>query len=155
MTSPQGPVFDDGTQTGFPGGQPAPGQFGTPGQFSQPGQPQGYGQPQAYGQPAQGYGQPAQGYGQPAPGQPGYGQPGAAMASNDALVRAARTRAIRQIITGLVVGAIGLVITIATLAIASSSSTGGTYFVAYGPMIVGLVYVVRGLIALSKAGRVR
>lgn len=121
--------------------------------------PGAYGQaPGQYGQAPAGYGQDASGYGQ-APGQ--YGQapqgmgPGFAMPSapyyqqSRSLATVARTRGMRQIIIGAIVFAVGLVITIATYA--SASATGGTYFVAYGPMIVGVVTLVRGIVALGRS----
>jgi hypothetical protein len=140
---------------------PPPGQ-----QYPPPGQPytgQPYtGQPFT-GQPGQGYGQPNQPFGgtpgaQPGmtyqPGEPvgvppfqGMGQPN--------MANIARNRGIRQIVIGAVIFVIGLIITVATYSAASSSSTGGTYFVAYGPMIIGVVAIVRGLIAVSQAGKLR
>lgn len=130
-----------------------------PAQYGQP--PGGYAQGQGqYGQAPAGYGQDASGYGQ-GPGQ--YGQapqgmgPGFAMPSQPyfqsgrSLAGVARKRGMTQIMIGVAIFAVGLVITIATYANASNSSTGGTYFVAYGPMIVGAITVVRGLIALARS----
>jgi hypothetical protein len=148
-----------------PYGQPAQ-PYGQPAQpYGQPAQP--YGQPaQPYGQPAQPYGQPAQPYGQP--GQP-YGstpgvQPGMAYqpgppvgappfqpAGATDLASIARKRGIRQIVIGTVIFLVGLIITVATYSSASSSQTGGTYFVAYGPMIIGVISVIRGVIAVAQA----
>jgi hypothetical protein len=152
---------------GQPGyGQPGYGQYGTP-QYGEP----GYGQPQ-YGQPQYGppqYGQPQYGppgYGQ-APGSP-YGPPGvpyggpqpgpmgpAGMgpAGMGRLAGIGRRRGTRQIVTGAVLFLIGLVITIATYSHASSSGTGGTYFVAWGPMVIGIIAIVRGVVAISRARR--
>jgi hypothetical protein len=152
---------------GQPGyGQPGYGQYGTP-QYGEP----GYGQPQ-YGQPQYGppqYGQPQYGppgYGQ-APGSP-YGPPGvpyggpqpgpmgpAGMgpAGMGRLAGIGRRRGTRQIVTGAVLFLIGLVITIATYSHASSSGTGGTYFVAWGPMVIGIIAIVRGVVAIGRARR--
>lgn len=146
---------------------PNAGQYNpNPAQYGQP--PGGYAQgPGQYGQAPAGYGQDASGYGQ-APGQYGqppgqYGQapqgmgPGFAVPnqpyfqSGRSLAGVARKRGMTQIMIGVAIFAVGLVITIATYANASNSSTGGTYFVAYGPMIVGAITVVRGLIALARS----
>ncbi len=67
------------------------------------------------------------------------------------LAAIARKRGMRQIVIGAVVFVIGLVITVATYSSASSSPTGGTYVVAYGPMILGVVYVIRGLSVIARA----
>jgi hypothetical protein len=143
MTTPeQGPVFDDGTQIGFPGQQP--------GQYGQPGQ--GYGQPgQAYGQPGQAYGQPGQAYGQPGqPGMPAW--PGAAAPGNAAMASVIRRRGLTRVMIGVGLIVLGIVVTAVTF---SSAQAGGSYIVAYGPIIVGIVSVVRGLTTMSRAGRLR
>jgi hypothetical protein len=143
---------------GTPGQQyPPPGQaYPPPGQaYPPPGQ--GYGQPnQPYGQPDQSYGSmpgtpPGLSYqsGQPV-GVPPFQPPGA---SNMASV--ARSRGIRQIVIGAVLFLIGLIITVATYSSASSSRTGGTYFVAYGPMIFGIIGIIRGAIAVAQAQKLR
>ena len=145
----------------------APGDYGqAPGGYTQgPGQygqaPQDYGQaPGGYGQGPGQYGQGPVQYGQ-GPAQYGQGPqgtgPGFAMPSTPyfqsgrSLAGVARNRGMRQIGIGAAIFAVGLVITIATYASASSSATGGTYFVAYGPMIVGAITVVRGFIALARS----
>jgi len=51
---------------------------------------------------------------------------------------------------GLAFFAVGLVITVATYAAASS---GGRYLISYGPMVVGLVAMVRGLIDVMRLRR--
>jgi hypothetical protein len=66
------------------------------------------------------------------------------------LATVARKRGMRQIAIGAFVFVIGLVITIATYS-ASSSPSGGTYVVAYGPMILGVMYVVRGIVVIAQA----
>jgi hypothetical protein len=149
-------------------GQPAYGQpaYGQP-SYDQP----GYGQP-AYGQPQPGapYGQPqpgapygqepgsyGQAYGQPQPGaygpaQPGpFGQPGPMGLPGRGNM--ARRRGTRQVITGSILFAVGLLITIFTLGHAESSVGGGTYIVAWGPMVFGIIAIIRGLLARSRAGR--
>ena len=141
-----------------PPGQPysPPGQYPPPGQqYPPPGQP--------YGQPNQPYGQPDQSYGGMPGAQPGLSyQPGQpvgvppfqpAAASNMANI--ARSRGIRQIVIGAVLFLIGLIVTVATYSSASSSRTGGTYFIAYGPMIIGVISIIRGAIAVAQAGKLR
>jgi hypothetical protein len=58
---------------------------------------------------------------------------------------ARRAAANANLVTGALAFAIGLGITVATYADASSSPHGGTYIVAYGPMAFGLVRMARGL----------
>jgi len=83
---------------------------------------------------------------------PGFAMPSTPyFQSGRSLAGVARNRGMRQIAIGAAIFAVGLVITIVTYASASSSSTGGTYFVAYGPMIVGAITVVRGFIALARS----
>ena len=133
----------------------APGQYGqAPGQYGQaPGQ---YGQaPGQYGQAPGQFG-PGPGQFGPGPGQYGAGpQPGFPGGPNPmpgtSLAAIARKRGMRQIVIGAVIFVIGLVITVATYSSASSSPTGGTYVVAYGPMILGVVYVIRGLLVIARA----
>jgi hypothetical protein len=59
--------------------------------------------------------------------------------------REGRSRGLRQIVYGLLVAVAGIVITVVTYGIASSSRGGGRYFIAYGAVIVGGMYVIRGL----------
>ena len=130
----------------------APGQFGqvpdqywqAPGQFGQP--PGQFGRPPGQFGPGPGhYGQ----YGPPGP-QPGFlGGPNPMPGTSLAAI--ARKRGMRQIMIGAVVFVIGLVITVATYSSASSSPAGGTYVVAYGPMILGVVYVIRGISVIARA----
>jgi hypothetical protein len=176
MTTP--PPYDPNTglpygqdeQPGGPYGQQPGGPYG-PDQGAPYGQPP-YGQPQygqqqhgqpPYGQPQPQYGQPGYGqqpgapYGPPQPGGP-YGQPqpgpvGMGPMGMGGLAGVVRRRGMRQVITGSVVFAIGLVITIVTYSHASTPGTSGTYFVAWGPMIVGIIAIIRGVMALSRAGR--
>src|SRR5215469_14952145 len=116
--------------------------------------PGGYGQgPVGYGQDASGYGQGPGQYGQAPQGMgPGFAMPSTPyFQSGRSLTGVARNRGMRQIAIGAAIFAVGLVITIVTYASASSSATGGTYFVAYGPMIVGAITVIRGFIALARS----
>ena len=146
MTFP--PEYDPTSQ---PGGGAQPGPMG-----SQP-----YGQPdQQYIPPGQTYGQPNEPYGGTpgappgmAPYQPGepVGVPPFQPAGASDLASAARKRGIQQILIGAVLFVVGLIITVATYGGASSSPRGGTYFVAYGPMIFGVIGMIRGAIALAQA----
>ena len=63
----------------------------------------------------------------------------------------ARKRAMRQIMIGLAMLVIGLVVTVATYSHASSSSTGGTYIVAWGPIVFGALGAVRGFLLLARS----
>jgi hypothetical protein len=153
----QQPGGPDGPGQGAPYGQPPYGQpqYGQPQYGEQPYGQQQYGQPQ-YGQQQSQYGQP--GYGQPQPGGPyGQQQPGGPVGMGPmgmgGLSGVVRRRGLRQVITGSVVFAIGLVITIVTYSHASTPGTSGSYFVAWGPMIVGIIAIIRGLMAMSRAGR--
>ena len=160
--------YGEGQQPGSPYGPPPGSGYGPPPgpEYGQPGQPwPGYGQPgPGYGQPGPGYGQqpgspysqadPTAPYGQPSPGSP-YGpvpQPGMT-GMPGGLAALVRKRAMRQVIYGSILFVVGLIITVATYSSASSSPTGGSYFVAWGPMIVGIIAVIRGLVAMSRAGR--
>jgi hypothetical protein len=146
MTNPQydpnAPHYDP--NYGAPGyGQPANPGYGQPGNpgYGQPGDP-GYGQ-----QPPPGYAQQPNPYGQPgASGMP-YQMPGPM--PQGSLAAVARKRGMKQIVIGALLFVVGLVITVATYS--SASSGGGTYFVAYGPMIVGVIWVIRGIAAVSKS----
>lgn len=142
-------------------GQPMPdtGQYGpNPGQYGQAPQP-GYGQaPSGYGQTPQvngGYGPSASDYGEAPDGTgPGFAMPrGPLHQPNNSLSSVVRKRGLRQVMIGAAIFIVGLLITVFTYHSASSSSSGGTYFVAWGPMIVGLIAVVRGLIAMARASK--
>ena len=77
------------------------------------------------------------------------------MADQDPAVRAweaVRGRARRTIIIGSVLAAGGLIISIATYAAAASNPQGGSYFIAYGPAILGVLALYRGLRAWYAAG---
>jgi hypothetical protein len=62
-------------------------------------------------------------------------------------------RAVRTIILGVVVAMIGLIITIVSYHSASQNPNGGTYFVAFGPVILGALAVFRGSKSLVSAHR--
>jgi hypothetical protein len=56
-----------------------------------------------------------------------------------------RARRSRDLAIGAVLFAVGLIITLATYS--SASQSGGTYVIAYGPMVVGIIRIFRGLAA--------
>jgi len=60
------------------------------------------------------------------------------------------SRSSRQITTGAVFLVLGIIITAVTFGLASSSPSGGTYVIAYGPMVYGAITLIRGL--ASKNG---
>ena len=60
---------------------------------------------------------------------------------------ARRAHANRQLLTGAIVFAIGLVVTLVTYSSASSGRGGGTYIVAWGPMVFGALRMFRGIAA--------
>lgn len=53
---------------------------------------------------------------------------------------------------GAALAAVGIIITVVTFDRASSGGGGGTYFVAYGPIAIGVVTFFRGL-ARTLSGR--
>ena len=57
-----------------------------------------------------------------------------------------KDRSRRLIVTGIIMLGLGLAITIGTESMARESG-GGTYIVAYGPMIAGIIYLLKGLLA--------
>ena len=59
-----------------------------------------------------------------------------------------RARARRQLAVGVAMVMIGGVITLATYG--SAAGGGGTYIIAYGPIIFGVIRIVRSLSALSR-----
>ena len=54
-----------------------------------------------------------------------------------------RSRKQKDIVFGSILLGVGLLITLGTYD--SASQSGGTYFIAYGPMIVGVIRLFRGL----------
>src|SRR5215469_6771904 len=118
--------------------------------------PTQYGQaPGDFGQAPGSYGQAPGQFGQGPPGTgPGYGMPNMGYQQQGMpLAVVARKRGMRQVIIGASIFAVGLVITITTYSHAATSSTGGTYFVAYGPMILGAITIVRGIVAVMRSNR--
>lgn len=64
---------------------------------------------------------------------------------------AGNRRGARMIVIGAVIFAVGMVITIATYAVAAGSPAGGSYFVMYGPLIGGTVAMIQGSIEVTKS----
>jgi hypothetical protein len=64
-----------------------------------------------------------------------------------AVARARRSRATGQLTLGVVLLVVGIVITAVTYG--SASNGGGSYVIAYGPIIVGVIKIVRGLMYLN------
>jgi uncharacterized membrane protein YiaA len=56
-----------------------------------------------------------------------------------------KSRKQTDIVFGSILLAVGVLITLGTYDAAASSSSGGTYIIAYGPMIVGAIRLFRGL----------
>lgn len=56
-----------------------------------------------------------------------------------------KSRKQTDIVFGSILLGVGLLITLGTYDAAASSSSGGTYIIAYGPMIVGAIRLFRGL----------
>ena len=88
------------------------------------------------------------------PEQPGGGPSGpiAGHAAGLPAWEAARARARKTIVVGAVVTGFGLAVTAGTYAVAASSAHGGHYYLAFGPMIVGVLALFRGLRAWYAAG---
>ncbi|GAA0277837.1 hypothetical protein [Cryptosporangium japonicum] len=133
-------------QQGHPTSAPPQPGYPQPG-YSQPGYPQA-GYPQA-GYPQPGY--PPPGYPQPGYPQPGYPQPGYPQQQNFA-APAAGAGLWNRPGTKLVVGSavlfvVGIAITVGTFAFADP---GGHFLVATGPMIFGVIGVIKGLIQMAK-----
>jgi len=59
-------------------------------------------------------------------------------------------KARNQMIYGGLIFVVGLALTIGTYSMAASSETGGTYLIAYGPVIFGLIRFFRGMAAYNK-----
>ena len=64
-----------------------------------------------------------------------------------------RQRALRLVGVGMLLLVVGIAISIVTYQVASG--TGGYYFVMYGPIILGVLSVVRGIILLVRSTRLR
>ena len=61
----------------------------------------------------------------------------------DMAVAERRSRKQKDIVLGSILLVVGLLITVGTYN--SASQSGGTYFIAYGPMIVGVIRLFKGL----------
>jgi uncharacterized membrane protein len=71
------------------------------------------------------------------------------------VARALRAAGLRQIVIGAVLAVIGIVVTVVTYRHAASSSSGGTYLVAWGPVVFGAVSMVRGFRNLVRGATLR
>jgi hypothetical protein len=111
--------------------QPGNPQYPPPQPYTQQPPPSQYGQQQypPYGQQYAGYGQ-----------SPRYGPPPVVRNHH-------RAEGVKQIVGGLIALVVGLAITIGTY---TAASGGGVYFVAYGPMIFGVIYLIKGLVNVSR-----
>jgi hypothetical protein len=89
------------------------------------------------------------------PGVPGpmpvMGPPGPYEISRPRSSAVLRKRGLRQMIIGGVLFVIGLLITAVTYRRASSSVSGGSYIVAFGPMIIGAVWALRGARLVTRS----
>ena len=65
----------------------------------------------------------------------------------DAAQRDRRAHASGQLVFGVVLLLIGIIITAVTYD--SASTSGGTYIIAYGPIVVGVIKIIRGLAGMS------
>jgi uncharacterized protein YjbI with pentapeptide repeats len=64
-----------------------------------------------------------------------------------------RRRGLRLILIGLVLGALAIAVSVATYS--AAQERGGRYFVLLGPMILGPILVISGLVQLVRAGKGR
>ena len=142
-------------QAGFPSGPPgAPGAAGPQYPFPpqqmqpQPGYPVG---PQPYPQqPQAGYPIGPQPYAAPGQPPPAYPYPLAPQQNQypPPPVEVATNHGGRQILVGLALLILGIAITAGTHS-AASRGGGGTYIVAYGPIVVGVITLFKGIFNLS------
>ena len=72
----------------------------------------------------------------------------AAGADDPFLRRQQRSRAMGRLVGGACLAGVGILITVLTYD--SASSGGGTYIVAYGPIVAGVIMMFRGLAALGS-----
>lgn len=94
-------------------------------------------------------GTPPAGYGPAAPG--GYGASHAPGSANVALAESQMKAHKRTMLIGFGILAAALLVTIVSFAIAASSPTGGTVFFPWYIGLIGLIFGIRGAVALSKA----
>lgn len=141
-----------------PGAAPQPGPFGTPPNDAGP-PPSPYGMPpNAAGTPGPaGFGPAPYGQGPygPGPGYPGMGYPMMGMRGRMRPMGGAylRRRGISTTVTGAVILVIGIVITVGTYSAASSSATGGAYYVPWGLIVIGGLWIIRGLTMFARSTR--
>ena len=112
----------------------------------------GFRMPQPYGQPMQPQQQMQQAYAPPMyppPGMPQGGYRPPQPVSPAQMATEKKKQAGKNIALGLVLFIVGLAITVGTKD-AAESSGGGTYVVAYGPMIGGAVLFFKGLVQLGS-----
>ena len=76
---------------------------------------------------------------------------GTGQAPSASLAAIARKRALRQILIGIVLLVAGIVVTVVSYSTAASSPSGGTYVVAWGPVLFGIIVIARGLSALRQS----
>lgn len=68
--------------------------------------------------------------------------------SEDDVRRDLRSRATGQLIFGAALLLLGIIITAATYG--SASTSGGSYIIAYGPIGVGIIMIIRGIGGMSS-----
>jgi hypothetical protein len=54
---------------------------------------------------------------------------------------------------GAVLLVVGIIITVGTYGAASSSATGGVYFVPWGLIVIGGLWIIRGLMMFGRSTR--
>lgn len=91
---------------------------------------------------------------QPAPSQQWPSQPAPSFGAQSGmrrsgLVSSSRSSSIRLIAIGAVILIVGIAITIGT----RHHPIGGEYFVAWGPMVLGAIAVIRGVVGLAMGRR--
>jgi hypothetical protein len=64
-----------------------------------------------------------------------------------------RRRGINTTVIGAVILVVGIVITVGTYSAASSSATGGGYYVPWGLIVIGGLWIIRGLTMLARSTR--
>jgi hypothetical protein len=67
---------------------------------------------------------------------------------DDALREEHHARGARQLGIGVLLLLVGILITATTYS--SASTSGGSYLIAYGPIIFGIVHIVRGLVSMNR-----
>jgi hypothetical protein len=141
-----------------PGAVPQAGSFGTSPNAAGP-PPSPYGMPpNAAGAPgAPGFGPAPYGQGPygPGPGYPGMGYPmmGMRRGMRPGAGASLRRRAISTTVVGAVLLVLGIVITVGTYGAASSSQNGGVYYVPWGLIIIGGLWIFRGLTMFGRSTR--